>query len=341
MSTGGIRRYCGITEETEYGQNPAPAAQVHLDIASSSLDPPSDTNIIYEGGARRSARIYRPGFYAPAGNVVYGLDVRTIGWFLKWALGNYSYHAGGGTGDLNLHEFYGSEAVILPSFCARVGKDIFEHVFSGCIVNSLEINVGDALCMATVDILAQKDSKAAIQTGALLFPDEYPLAFHEVTAFLKSNGTTTPISAKVKELTLTINNNAAADQGRHIGSRHPARIPANDRETTLSMQLFFEDTDMLEKLWGSGTGPDACGSDEYGIDLVLDTAPCETHGKITIELPKVVNTNVQQQPSGREETTQEVEARALMDDLTLEDGTAEGEILCKVENAEGDMEIAS
>lgn len=311
---------------------------MHLDIASSSLDVPSDTNIVYEGGARRTARLYRPGFYAPAGNVVYGLDIKTIGWLLKWALGSYAFTSTGGTGSLHLHEIYGTEDVLLPSFCARVGKDLFEHVFSGCVLNSLEINVGDALCMATADIMAQKDSKAALQTGALLFPGEYPLAFHEVTAYLIG----TPdenISAKVKEMTLTINNNAAADQGRHIGSRHPGRIPVNDRETTLSLTLFNEDTDMLELLWGGATGPSACGSTEYGLRLVFDTAPCENHGKLTVTMPRVINTATTQQPSGRSEMNQGVEVRALMDTLTLNNATeVEGEILCSLENAQGDMD---
>ncbi len=336
----GIRRYCGIVEEFEFGENPAPAAVVHLDIASASLDAPSDTNIIYDGGARRTARIYRPGFYAPAGNVVYGLDIRTIGWLLKWALGSYKYTASGGTGALNLHEIYGTENVLLPSFCARVGKDIFEHVFSGCAINSLQVNVGAELCMATADIIAQRDAKAALETGELLFPEEYPLAFHEVTAFL----TGTPdveISAKVKELTLNINNSAGADAGRHIGNRHPARIPVGDREITLSMQLFFEDTDMLEKLWGGSTGPNECGSEEYGLKLVLDTSPCAEHGKLEIVMPKVINTATGQQPSGRSEMVQSVEARALMTDLTLDDGEVEGEILCSLENNEEEMAAAS
>lgn len=339
---GGIRRYCGIAEEETFGQTPAPSAVTHLDIASSSLDPPSDTNIIYDGGARRTARLYRPGFYAPEGNIVYGLDIRTIGWFLRWALGTYVYTATGGGNGRNLHEIYGTENVILPSFCSRVGKDIFEHVFSGCTINSIEINVGDALCMATVNIVAQKDAKAALETGTLLFPVEYPLAFHEVTAFLTGEGGDTAISAKVKELTLTINNNIAADQGRHIGNRYPARVPAGDRETTLSLSMFYEDTDMLEKLWGAATGPDDCGSNEYGLKLVFDTDPCAEHGKLTVLMPRVINTNVQQQPSGRDETVQEVSARALMDTLTLADNSeAEGEILCSLDNSQEDMAPAS
>jgi hypothetical protein len=340
----GIRRYCGIAEEYEYGEAPAPAAVVHLDIASASLDAPSNTNIIYDGGARRTARIFRPGFYAPGGNIVYGLDVRTIGWFLKWALGSYKYTASGGTGSLNLHEAWGTEDVLLPSFCARVGKDIFEHVFSGCVVNSLQINVGSELCMATVDIAASKDSKSALEVGELLFPEEYPLAFHEVTAYLIGEGDPSgdlSISAKVKEFTLNINNSASADGGRHIGSRYPARIPAGDRETTLSLQLFYEDTIMLERLWGASTGPNDCGSEEYGIKLVLDTSPCEDHGKVEIYLPKVVNTAVSQQPSGRSETVQTVEARALMTDLTLASGEVEGEILCSIENNEEEMAATS
>jgi len=328
-----IRRYGGITEETEFGQNPAPDAHVHLDISSSSLDVPGDTNIIYDGGARRTARLYRPGFYAPAGNIVYGLDIRTIGWFLKWALGNYKFTTGGGEGLLNLHEFYGTESTLLPSFCARIGKDIFEHVFSGCTVNSLEINVGNELCMATVDIVAQKDSKAALEAGALQFPIEYPLAFHEVTAFLIGGD---EISTEIQEFTLTIANNVAADQGRHIGSRFPARVPASERQTTLSLTRFHENTDMLEKLWGAQEGPANEGSTEYGLRLELDSGE---HGKLIITMPKIINTSVQQQPSSRDMMTQPVEIRALMTELTLDDGTVEGEVLCSLDNNEDEMDV--
>ncbi len=341
----GIRRYCGIAEETAFGVTPSPAAVVHLDIASSSLDAPSDPNIIYDGGARRTARVYRPGYYSCSGNVVYGLDIRTIGWLLKWGLGSYEFTNAGGAGSLNLHEIWGTENIYLPSFCSRIGKDLFEHVFSGCVINSLEISVGDALCMATADIAAKADAKAALQTGALLFPEEYPLAFHEVKAYLIGEGlgsSDLDISAKVKELTLSINNNASADQGKHIGSRFPSKIPVNDRATTLAMSLFFEDTDMLERMWGASVGPSACGSSTYGVKLVIDTSPCSEHGKLTITLPKVVNTSTTQQPSGRSEMVQSVECRALMDTLTLADATEiEGEILCSLENNQDEMEPGS
>jgi len=337
-NTGGIRRYCGIVEETEYGQDPAPSAHVHLDIASSSLDSPSDPHIIYGGGARRSARVYRPGFYSPSGNIVYGLDVRTIGWFLKWALGDYDFTALGGSNGNNLHEIWGTHDVILPSFCARIGKDIFEHVFSGCVVNSLEINVGDALCMATVDVAAKNDAKAALETGELSFPEEYPIAFHEVNAYLIENSSETDIGARIKEMTLTINNNADASAGRHVGNMHPARVPVGDRETTLSLTLFHENTDFLEKFWGGSTGPDKCGPTEFGLKLVIDTSPCETHGKLEILLPKVISTSTQQQPSGRDEMDQPVEVRALFDMVTLEDASEEeSEILCSLENDEDEM----
>lgn len=339
--SGGIRRYCGITEETEFGQTPAPAAAVHLDIASSSLDTPSDTNIIYDGGARRTARLYRPGFYNCSGNVVYGLDIRTIGWLLKWALGSYKYTVGGGGGSFNLHEIYGTEDTLLPSFCSRIGKDIFEHIFSGCVINSLEINIGDALCMATADIVAKKDAKGALETGELLFPVEYPLAFHEAKVFL-AGSPDEEISARVKEFTLTINNAASADAGRHVGSRYPARVPVGDRETTLSLTLFHENTDFLEKFWGGSTGPSDCGSSEYGLKIELDSAPCAEHGKLEILLPKVISTSTSQQPSGRSEMDQSVDVRALMDTLTLDDASeVEGEVLCSLENNEEEMAVSS
>ncbi len=325
-----IRRYCGIAEEATYGEGPPPEAEVHLDISGSSLDVPGDANIIYDGGARRTARIYRPGFYAPAGNVVYALDINTIGYFLKWALGEYEFTSTGGAGSLHLHEMWGTEDSTLPSFCARVGKDLFEHVFSGCAVNSLEINVGDGLCMATVDIAAQKDAKTTLEAGELDFPADYPLAFHEVTARIVKAGPDEDISTQIKDLTLTINNNAAADDGRHIGNRHPARIPVNDRETTLSLAMHFEDLDMLERYWGDSGGPAAAGSEEFKMAIVLDAGD---NKKLEIFLPKVIVTTPQQQPSGRAQLEQSVDIRALVGEVELQDASKkESEILCSLEN---------
>lgn len=322
-----VQRYLGLAEETSYNMETPPAAVVHLDIASASLDTPSDPNLIYGGGLQRSATLQRPGFYAPSGNIMYAFDVNSVIYLLKWGLGAYVFTSEGGTGTLNLHEFYGSADNVLDSFCARVGKDYFEHVFSGCVINSLELQVEGEFCNLTADIVAAKDSKDTIQAIAdLSLPDAYPLAFHEVTASIDGSD----LSAKVKTLNLSISNNMDAESGRGLGSRHPYRVIGGERETEISMELFFEDSSVLEDFWGGATGPAATGVSEIPIVLTFDNG---AHGSMEITLPKVAYSEVQQQPSSRDEIVQSVTGRCLMSTITLADSSeVESEIGVNVEN---------
>lgn len=333
-------RYLGFAEEDSYNQSPAPEAVLVVDIASSSLDTPADTQMLYQGGLSRGIRTHRPGFYAPTGNIVYAWDIQTIGWFLKWALGGYVFTSEGGavagTEKFNLHEIYGEEDSVMKSFCARVGKDLFEHIFSGCVINGLSLATEGEFCQLTADIVAAKDSKGAVKTlnaAVALLPDEYPLAFHELTASLVDNSTTTDISSRVKSLSLEIGNNVSADVGRSIGSRYPRRGIAGPRDVKLSITQFYEDLSMLERVWGevNSIGPSNDGSSEYGLELKWDSGK---YGTLTMNFPRVINSQVQHQPSGRDELVPSISVQALMGAFELKDNTAiTTDIYCKLENA--------
>lgn len=328
-----VERYVGLAPETSYNQGSPPAAVVHLDIASSTLDVPDNPNLVYGGGLDRSPRTFRPGFYAPSGNFMYAVDVNSIIYLLKWALNGYVFTSEGGTGTLNLHEIYGNSANVLDSFCARVGKDLFEHVFSGCVANQINLQVQGEFVNLTADILAAKDSKTTLTAlASLLLPDAYPMAFHEVTASLDS----VDQSAKVKSLNLTINNNMDVESGRGLGSRHPYRAVAKERETTIEMELFFANADLLEDFWGGASAPATTGPTDVPIVLSFDNGAA--NGSMEITLPKVIYTNVKQQPSGRDEIVQSVTARALIDTVTLEDTSeVDTEISVRVENDIGTL----
>jgi len=334
-------RYLGFAEEDAYNQETHPEAALMVDIASSSLDVPADTQMLYAGGLSRGIRTHRPGFYAPAGNVVYAWDIRTIGWFLKWALGGYVFTAGA-LEEHNTHEIYAAENAIMQSFCARVGKDLFEHVFGGCVINSLSLATEGEYCQLTAEIIAAKDSKAAIKTSvavAALLPEEYPLAFHELTASIIGDPAV-DISSRVKSLTLDINNNVSADVGRSIGSRYPRRGVAGARDVTLSITHFYEELSMLEKFWGEvdATGPTDSGSSEYGIQLNWDGGE---YGSLIIDLPRVINTEIQHQPSGRDELVPSISVRSLITPVSLQsEATVDTDIYCTLENGAGTMELS-
>jgi len=301
-----ILRYLGLAEETVFAQ-PA-EAEFHVDIASATLDTPADSHLNFESSMGRGSRVHRPGFYSPSGNIVYAFDISTIRWLLKWALGGYVFTEGE-----DLHEIYASDSRQLPSFTARLGKDLFEHVFAGCKINSLEISVEDSFCQATAELIAVKDSKGVLkQQHELILPQDYPLAFYEVTAKMNSSD----VSADIKSFTLTINNGIDAAAGRSIGSRFPRKLLAAGREVTLSTSMFFENTNQIEKFWGGTSGPSDKGSEEYSLEFNFDAGVGKN---MSLLLPRVIHTGIDIKPSGRDEIVQDIEAKAYMEEVMLED----------------------
>lgn len=437
-----VIRYAGFAEESTYAVSPSPAATYHVDIASASLDTPTESQITFPGGLGRGAVTHRPGAYAPGGDVAQGTDIRTIGWLLKWALGGYDFTAGsagtdeaqtitvtgtpnsgtftvkdwlgnesatidyndtasdiegilealpaigvgnitctGGplpgtpvvctfAGDLAdqpvaaltvgtdslgggsdpevaitestpgvlpgwaLHEIFATNENRLPSFTTRIGKDLFEHVFSGCRIDTLTIESENEFVMATPEILASKDAKDTLKAiDALLLPDAYPLAFHELTITRNVTG----ISCDVRSMTLTISNSLSAAHGQ--GSRHPCDIIAGEREVTLEMSVAFESMDHLEAYWGDTAGPSESGSTEVGWTLHLDAG---ADGELDIAIPRTIYTAAPVQVSGRDEIVHDLSIKAYVTTHTLADELTEvrSEMLVSLQNRVAEMVAA-
>ncbi len=314
-----IFRYAGFGEEDTFGT--AVAAAIHTDITGASLDAPDDPNIYYAGGLGRARRVVRPGYYAPTGNVVQGADVNSIAYLLRWALGGYS-HAG------STHTIWGNAAdTILPSFTTRIGKDLFEHVFSGCVINSLQIQADDEYAQVTADIMAQKDARADLRDlGDLLLPDEVNMAFHEITM------TSGLVTANVRSMELNITNGVDAANGRGVGSRHPYRLPAGERIVSASFGLWFENLDQKVRFWGGANGPVAGGATEFALQITM-TPTGEASKDVVIDLPACIVSADTHQPSERSRMDESISVQAMV-------GTASGtetDIMVKVRNETGDI----
>lgn len=324
-------RYAGFAPETSFNQETPPAAAWDLDIASSTLDAPNEPHLIYGGGLGRSPRKHRPGYYTPTGNVQFAQDLWTLAAFLRWTLGGYTH-----TGAEDLHESWGVDDNVLPSFVTRIGKDVFEHVFSGCVINQLQIAVSGEYVETTADIVAARDSKATLRDkDDLALPDDFPLAFHEVTSTIGG----TNVSAKVKSLTLTIGNNVRTDSGRGIGSRHAYRLPAGDRAVSVAMGLWFEDTDHLEAFWGGSSGPTDEQTTEDPVEI--DLSPVDGDSTAEILMPRCIISQVSQQGSGRDEIEQSLTLTALQDVVELEDESeVETDIYTRVVSDLADLDPA-
>lgn len=326
------RRYCGFCEEYSFNPASAPEAKFHIDIASATLDAPSDPNLHFEGGMSRGRKIIRPGYYVPAGNIVYAIDIRSIGYFLKWALGNYKFTDGGvGT---NTHEIYPKENTILPSFTVRLGKDFFEHVFRGCIMNGLELAIEDDFIFATLDIIGARDTRDTLkEIAALTLFNENNLSFVDASLTLGE----TDYNCKIKNLTINITNGADAGTGKGFGQRHPCRIPVGNRNIDIKGNLFFEDWSEYTKFWGAAGGVSVNGVTTEAMVLTIDAG---TDGSLGFSFPKLAYTDLKTPPTGRGEIVQAFSGIALIDTITLADEATdiEAEILATLLNNNDDMD---
>ncbi|NPV70290.1 MAG: hypothetical protein HPY55_06550 [Firmicutes bacterium] len=295
-------RYAKLGEEAVHGT--AVAGAVTVDPESSSLDSPGDQALFWPGASGLDRQV-APAPYVMDGDLVVALDDVVAGWILKWLLGANETT---GTGPYT-HVFTPSRAPLLTPFTVRLGKDIFEHVFAGCVLDSLQIEVGAEFVKATLGILASKDEKAAL-AGAIAWSEGNIFAPHQVTAEIDS----VDASARVEDLKLSIKNNADLKSGRTVGSRFARRGYRGALEVTGDLTLSFIDSAELERFWGTATGPTSTTLTEFPLSLNFGTS-------LVIELARCVYTAMGQPLAGRDRIVQKGSLRALV--TTAGDGPIE------------------
>lgn len=301
-------RYLGVGIEDEFGV--AVPAEQHVDIASTSLDSPSEPVINYDGGMGRNRRIVRPGAYVSEGGAEFPVDVETIGYFLYLTLGKYVNEQDVDTNE-EVHTFNPSDDVHLPSATFRAGKDKFEHVFPGCVISQMEISVSDGLAMVNITVVGGKDAKDPLKDkNELILSETFPIAFHEVNVMLNNDPEKT---SQVESLTITVNNNADAEAGIALGSRFPKRIFAGNIDIDVSMDVAFDSMDEKEVFWGGQDGPSEGEITSIPMEVTMTSGDT---GSLTILMPRVVYNSVQIQPSGRDRIVQSVDASAYFDDTS-------------------------
>jgi len=297
-------RYLGVGEEASYGAAPAALAGF-IDVASASLDTPDGQAIVWEGVADRFGVVHAPGEYIPGGSIETPVDGIMTGWLLKWALGNVAttVHTVG-VPDVMQHVFTAGDN--LKSFTTAVGKDIFEHQFVGCMIDSLSLSVSDGFATFSATIVGQKDSKKALRVPS--FQEVVYFSFSQVTATI--GGSPVP----VESLTLDIANALDGSAGVRLGSRFPEYIGMGRREVTCSADLTFDSTAQLDRFWGGAVGPTAITPHTMSLTM---TGPLINGTSIayslTIDLPKVIMQTSNQEISGRDRIVQSVTMRALLD----------------------------
>ncbi|MCH5586316.1 phage tail tube protein [Shimazuella sp. AN120528] len=290
----GITRYFSYGEEATFG-TPALAVET-IDPESAELDPSGDQALIYEGVSRLD-RTVAPAFYRSEGSLSTPVDLTAFAWFLKWALGGYTVT---GTAPSFTHHFFPEQSALMKSFTARVGKDVFEHIFTGCVVDSLSLELDDGFFVGSVDIAGGADQKGTLQANPTFTQGEI-YAPHQVTAEI--NGVDE--SATIEKLSIKIETGADNEAGRTIGSRFPRRAYRGAFSVEIELGLSFFSTMQLERFWGTATGPSTNKLTE--IDTVIHVGD-----NMDILIPRAVYTAMSQPLSGRDRIEQTATIRALV-----------------------------
>ena len=310
-----INRYVGVKEEATFGTEAAVPMAFDLKdgMGAMALDVPNDPNIVIPTLSRFQQR-HAPGFYSPAGALDYVADVNTVGWFLKWMLGGYVFTEGA-AGEPNVHEFYPTPGHELPSFTTRVGKDTFEHVFLGCIINKIKLSVDKDLLSGSLDMIAQQDKKAALRsTLNEPDPDIFPMAFYNHT--VKLGGV--DISQYVTAWELDHDNGIKAEDGQGMGSRFPYRFRPSDAKIGVTLTMWDDDSSKLEAFWGSANGPGYDPQDDFVLEDDFDSGD---FGNMKVKFPKAYYQKLPTDIKGSDPRKPAIGIGVEATEITLHDGT--------------------
>lgn len=205
-----------------------------------------------------------------------------------------------------------SSTVDLPSATLKVGRELMEHIFVGCVANSLEFSVESAFLMCTAEILAKKDTKSAVDTSQQDFASALISATQNTFVGFRS-GASEELTSYASQISLTMNNNVPAERAIRFGSRFPVKFRPGGFDLTGSFQIAFETLDEYTRFWGdSGGASDASVTkDQMGIDFVENVV--DGWPKLSFNMPKVFLSSVAAEVSGRDPLDQRVEFEALYD----------------------------
>lgn len=325
-------RVLGLKEEEVYGVASATAPDWHQEIEKAKALLNSEP-MTYSGGSR-SIKKAKAGAINPEASYDMKADLKMIGHYFKAFLGNYRY-TGGGAGP-NIHEFWGGENSVLPSFTGWSTFDIFMKQLFGMVCESLKLDVSDEFMDGSVEWkykTEQKISEVPDPVDQKLIPDNPLIAFYDIKLELDSAAPPGVVST----FSLEGKNNLNVDKIRGIGSRAPQIKPkAQRREISISLEstLVAETIDLIEKAeyGAAGNEPSPCQLYKLPLKIIIDFCEDSTD-KMTVFIPDCIF-SVDYEASGADEIDVKFELQTLATKkVKLADETEEiTDIYVKLEN---------
>ena len=332
-----LQRVIGVVEESEYGVAPSVGApDFHIEVTKSQIKIDGDP-LQLESGMSRDIRTVRPGPYVPNPEFDGVVDLKTIGHFLKAALGEYKYTAGS-AGAMNTHEIYGLNNMLLPSLTLYGHFDLFVKEVTGFMIDEFSIEVSDEWMKISIKGIAKYDSKTdgvPEPTALKMIETAIPLAFYDVA--LEFDGEVP--AGVISSLKWTLKNNLDADKARGLGSRFIQVKPkAGKRENELELETSLEPATLkyIEMFEYGEEGLDAPSNCKLTtVPLKMTIAACERPTeKLTILFPDNLCT-IEYDASGSDAIEPKITLKSLATtETTLKDAVTKvlAAIVCTLEN---------
>ncbi|MBT9143184.1 MAG: hypothetical protein DDT29_01583 [Dehalococcoidia bacterium] len=162
------------------------------------------------------------------------------------------------------------------------------------MINKMNLSIESELATANMDIVAQRDSRAALRT-TLATPavDLFPLAFYNVTTVLN----TVDISRFVKSWGWEFDNGISVEEGQGLGSRFPYIFRTGDGECGLTIKREDETSAILDEFWASAAGPSNVTHTPFVTESTFDSG---AFGNMVVRFPRCYYKTISTTISGTE-----------------------------------------
>lgn len=212
------------------------------------------------------------------------------------------------------------DKIVIPnSFTLRIGRDVFEHVFQGSVIDTLELTLEKDFLMGRLEVRAQKDFKNTLNTNAKSFPSTF---FEARTGFFGIAGADN--LSRLYSITVRMQNSIPAEAAIRHGSRFPRDFEYGSFTLEGRLRLIYRNTDEYQRYWGDIAGPSGSVINTFAIERWLDAGG---GNELWILVPRAYWTEVRAPLVGRDRIIQEVSFSGLDDP-----GQMDQPILIKVKN---------
>jgi hypothetical protein len=239
--------YCGLAEESSYGGGAAPS--VYLPIVSDGFS--AENGVLFNSNIRGRSRFDgTAGVFDDGGSIeqVSGPE-NGLGHLLKGAFGTTSVSTaseGSGTDNVGTHTFTTDDK--LPSYAVEIGLGAIDAArHRGVGIDSLEFShTPEEYLMLSADMTA-KDFELQGSQASPTYSDLRPFVWHDGVVTVDGSDR----SVDVAEFTATVENDI---DEKIRGSRTPDKAHVGTRTVSGSLNLDFENIDVLEMFLGGAAG---------------------------------------------------------------------------------------